>query len=143
MISSKRKEYLRNRTVITAIISEIGEPIEGINGITALIFLGQKEGLPLNYEFDVMEDGTVISDEVFDDLMDLVEQGILQEVFEARKEIHIPIFSSYISGREAIEYLESTLGKEHVNPLKLFASKYKAKRTAAKLREFVKKTESD
>ncbi len=139
MTSSKRKEYIRHRATITAIVSEIGEPIEGLNGITALIFLGQKAGLPLNYEFDVMIDGTVLSDELFSDLMDLVEQGILQEEFEERKEMRIPLFSSMISGKEALEYLESSLGEEFVNPVKTFVSKYKSRRTAESLSKDVLK----
>jgi hypothetical protein len=136
-MSTKRKRIISNRLLLIGIIAEIGDRVEGLNALTAIIYLGQEKGLPLEYEFEVLDDGTVLSEGLFDDLLDLVEQGIFKEEFEERGEIRIPVFSAEITGREALEYLETQLGKEHTDSVKAFAHRFRSKQSEEILRKEV------
>ncbi|MGY5855391.1 MAG: hypothetical protein RTS72_02240, partial [Candidatus Thorarchaeota archaeon] len=123
LTSRARKTKIRNRLFLVACISELDRPIHGVSRVNAIIFLAMHDGLPFDYDFDNLGEGMVDSKNLFSDLMDLIDQGAIREEFEMTGEEVIPVLTSKLSGREALEYLEKNYGDELAEQTRKFIAR--------------------
>jgi len=127
-----RETHVRNRAMLLALIAGLDKPVRGIHSVIAMAFLANCEGLPIDYEYESVGEGLVISESLFSDLMDLIDQGFISEVFERKGETIIPILESLISSSEAIDYVRDFIKDDTVQKLKAFISKMQRETSSGK-----------
>ncbi len=134
----KQDDAKLNIALLMAILSEIDKPIKGVNTINALVYLASINEVPINYTFDILKDGTVISEDFFSDLMGIIDQGLIVQLFEEIGDDEvIPVFSSTLSSKQAIEFLKTTAKEDTISKTKAFASRIKRDITDKALRKQV------
>ncbi|MHA2145847.1 MAG: hypothetical protein ACXAB0_10380 [Candidatus Thorarchaeota archaeon] len=105
-ISKQRKN---TRTFLLTLVARIEKKIEGVSLVNAIAFLAMKAGVPLNYHFEILADGNVVSDDLISDLMNLVDRGLIAEEFKDSYGVSVPIYSARMSQEEALGILKDTL----------------------------------
>lgn len=118
MESDKHRD--KARTLLLVLVAKIEKKIEGISLLNAIAFLAVKAGIPLNYQFEILADGNVVSEDLISDLMGLVDCGLVAEEFEDRSGVSVPIYSARMTQEEAFGILKDAMPSSDIKKVDKF-----------------------